>query len=76
MKRIAGPSCRVSDSVDLEQGPRVCCSNKSSGDVDDGDPGLPCKDLVSTCSWFSHCVQVLHFTFGVEEIFFFFIKIF
>lgn len=46
----AGPTPRVSDSLDLEEGPKNCVSNKSPGDTDGGNPRSRFEDLVQTPS--------------------------
>ena len=46
-------------------------SNKPSGSVDDGDPGLYFKDLFPLIHGaLGTVVQALHFSFRAEEIFF------
>lgn len=51
--RLPGPTFRVSNSVGLEQGPRICVFNKFPGNDDDDGLGATLRTtaLDNFCVW-------------------------
>ena len=59
-KQIAEPTSRLSDSVGLGWGPRICISNRFPGDTDAAGPGPQlenhCLDGISTPFQLEQCL--------------------